>query len=138
MEQIIFKLEEFKNYQIKFRYSWKSRKLRFLSPLNDLIVHKANVIYLGTCTYKEFYIGETKRNSEVQQTEHRSLNKSCEVGDHLLVNPNYNITWQILVKTLAQTFKQNILEVLNARKLKPTLNSRRGVKVTNIFRNGIM
>ena len=65
MEQIIFKLEEFKNYQIKFRYSWKSRKLRFLSPLNDLIVHKANVIYLGTCTYPEFYIGETKRNSEV-------------------------------------------------------------------------
>ena len=65
MEQIIFKLEEYKNYQIKFRYSWKSRKLRFLSPLNDLIVHKSNVIYLGTCTYKEFDIGETKRNSEV-------------------------------------------------------------------------
>ena len=34
-----------------------------------------------------------------------SLKKSPEVGDHLLVNPDHNITWQIIAKAPAQTFK---------------------------------
>ena len=50
MKQIICKLEEYTNYKIKFRYSWKTRKLQSLFPLKDPIVHKANVIYKGTCT----------------------------------------------------------------------------------------
>ena len=31
-------------------------------------------------------------NSEVRWDEHSSLKKSSEVGDHLLVNPDDNIT----------------------------------------------
>ena len=105
MKQIICKLEEYTNYKIKFRYSWKTRKLPSLFTLKDPIVHKANVIYKGTCTCKEFYIGETKRNWEIRWNEHCSLKKSSEVGDHLLVNPDYNITWQIIAKAPAQAFK---------------------------------
>ena len=66
MKQIICKLEEYTNYKIEFRYSWKIRKLRYLFELKDPSVHQANVIYKGTCTCKEFYIGEAKRKSEVR------------------------------------------------------------------------
>ena len=50
-------------------------------------------------------------NSEVRWDEHCSLKKSSEVGDHLLVNPDDNITQQIIAKAPAQTlkFKQKIL-----------------------------
>ena len=54
--------------------------------------------YKETCTWKEFYIEETKYNSEVRWNEHCCLKKSSEVGDNLLVNPDHNITWQIIAK----------------------------------------
>ena len=99
-------------FLLEIRCAWKTRKSRYLFPLKDTIVDKANVIYKGTCTCKEFYIGETKRNSEVRWNEHCSLKKSSEVGDRLSVNPDHNITWQIVAKAPAQTFKQNIRSVL--------------------------
>ena len=105
MKQIICKLEEYTNYKIKSRYSWKTRKLQSLFPLKDPIVHKVNFIYKGTCTCQEFYIGETKRNSEVRWNEHCS---------------------------------RKILEAFYIRKLKPTLNSQKDIKITHLFRNGIM
>ena len=53
-------------FLLEIRCAWKTRKSRYLFPLKDTIVDKANVIYKGTCTCKEFYIGETRRNSEVR------------------------------------------------------------------------
>ena len=137
MKRNICKLEEYTNYKINFRYSWKTRKLRSLFQLKDPIVHKANVIYKGTCKCRAFYIGETKRNSEVRWNEHCSLKKSSEVGDHLLVNPDHNTTWQIRAKASAQTFKRKILEAFYISKLKPTLKSQKDIKITHLFRNGI-
>ena len=93
VKQITCILEEYTKYEIKFRYSWKTRKLQSLFSLKDTIVHKTNVISKGTCKCKEFYIQETKHNSEAWWNEHCSLKKSSEVGDHLLVNPDHNITW---------------------------------------------
>ena len=93
----------------KFKYSWKTRKLRSFFSLKDPIFHKANAIFKGTCTCKEFFIGKTKRSSEVRWNEHCSLRKSFEVGDHLLANPDHNITWQIIAKAPTQTFKRKIL-----------------------------
>ena len=95
------------NFRVRFCFSnieffagihRKLKKLRSLFPLKDPIFHKVNVIYKGTCTSKEFYIGETKPNSEVRWNEHCSLKKSSQVGNHLLINPDHNITWQIIGK----------------------------------------
>ena len=105
--------------------------------MKDPIFHKANVNYEETCTCKEFYIGETKRNLKVQWNKHCPLSKSSKVGDHLLVNPDHNITWQKIAKAPAKTFKQKILEGFYIRKLKPTLNSKKDIKFTHLFRNGI-
>ena len=138
MKRIICKLAEYTDHKIKFRSSWKTKKLQSLFSLKDTIVHKANVIYKGLSTCKEFYIGETKQNSEVRWDEHCSLKKSSEVGDLLLVNPDHNITWQIIAKAPAQTFKRKTLEAFYIRKLKATLNSQKDIKITHLFRNGIM
>ena len=61
------------------------------------------------------------------------LRKSSEVGDHLLVNPDHNITWQIIAKAPTQTFRWKILEVFYISKLKPTLNSQQDIKITYLF-----
>ena len=56
---IVNKLEEFTNNKVKFIYHWKTRKLKSLLPLKDRIKHKANIVYKGTCSCNESYIGET-------------------------------------------------------------------------------
>ena len=104
MKRIICKLEEYTNYKAKFRYTLKTRKLPSLFSLKDPIVYKENVIYKETWTCKEFYIGETKHNPEVRWNEHCS-----KVRDHLLINPDHNITWHIIAKAPAQTFNWKIL-----------------------------
>ena len=43
----------------------ENQKIIIAFPIKRSFVHKANVIYKGTCTCKEFYIGETKCTSEV-------------------------------------------------------------------------
>ena len=103
MKRIICKLKEYTNFFKKFKYSCKTRKLWSIFPLKDPIFHKANILYKGTCTCKQFYIGETKRNSEVRWNKHCSLKKSSGVRYHLLINPD-DITWQIISKAPAQTF----------------------------------
>ena len=47
------------------------RNVRSLFLLKDPFIHKVNVLYKCTCPYNDFYVGETKRNSEI--------------GDHLLL-----------------------------------------------------
>ena len=74
---------------------------------------------------------------EVQWNEHWSLKKSSEVGDHLLVNPEHHITWQIIAKAPAQTFKQKMIEAFHIRKLKPMLNSLKDINITHLNGNGI-
>ena len=94
--------------------------------MKDPIFHKVNCIYMRTCTCKDFYTGETQRYSKVRWNKYCSLRKSSEVGDHLLVNPDHNITWQITAKAPAQTFEQKILKPFYIRKLKPTLKWSKG------------
>ena len=62
------------------------------------------------------------------------LKKTSEVEDHLLVNHNHDITWQVRAKAPAQTFKRKILEAFY---IKPMLNSQKDTKSTHLFRNGI-
>ena len=66
ISDIIDKLEALTIYKVKFRYFWKTRKVRSFFVLKDLVVQKVNVIYKGICSSSEFYAGETKRNTEIR------------------------------------------------------------------------
>ena len=86
---------------------------------------------------QKFYIAETKRNLEVLWNEHCFLQKTSEVGYHLLVNPDHYINQQIIAKAPAQTFKRKILEAFYIKRFKPTLNCQKDIKITHHFWNGL-
>ena len=94
ISDIIDKLEALTNYKVKFRYFWKTRKVRSFFALKDLVVHKGNVIYKGICLCNEFYAGETKRNTEVRWREHCFTKIKSGLGDHLLVNSGHMLNWE--------------------------------------------
>ena len=135
--RIIDKQEAFTNYKVKFRYLWKTRKVRSIFVLKNPVAHKANVIYKGTCSCSEFYAAETKRNTKVRWREHCSTKKMSEVGDHLLVNSGHTVHWEILTNAPRQVNKRKILEAFYIRTLQPTLNNQLNTKRTLLFRNGI-
>lgn len=150
INKVVKKLEAFTNCKVKFRYYWKTRKLRSLFPLKDPVKHRANLIYQGTCSCKEFYVGETKRNSQTRWKEHCSIKKvskktkrkskkknTTEVGDHLLLNPGHTVNWEILTSAPKYTYKRKILEAFYIKVLKPTLNNQKDTKKLVLFRNGI-
>ena len=92
--------------------------------LKDPFVHsRANVIYKWTCSCREFYVGETKWNTEVRRREDCSTKKMSEVGDHLLMNPGHTVNWEILTNAPKQVNKQKILEAFYIRTLQLTLNN---------------
>ena len=64
IKSMVNKLEEFTNNKVKFINHWKTGKLKSLFPLKDRTKDKANIVYKGTCSCNESYIGGTKRNAE--------------------------------------------------------------------------
>ena len=131
------KLEEFTNYKVKFRYFWKTSKVRSLFVLKDPVLHRVNVTYKSICSCSEFYVGETKRNTEVRWREHCSTKKMSKVGDHLLMNPGQMVNWEVLANAPKQVNKRKILEACYILTPQPTLNNQLNTKRTLLFRNEI-
>ena len=93
-------------------------------PLKDRIQHKATIVYKGTCSCNESYIGETKRNVKIRCKEHCSNNdKTSEVAEHLLKNPGHTNDWQVITSAPPQRNKWKILEAYYITKFKPSLNN---------------
>ena len=109
---IIDKLEALTNYKVKFRYFCKTSKVISLFALKDLVIQKANIVNKGTYKCSEFYVGETKPNSEVRYGEHYCTKKTFEVGDHILLNTGHTINWEILTNAPKQANNWKILENL--------------------------
>ena len=66
-----------------FHILWQTRKIETLFKLKDKNIHPSHVIYIGTCTCNQAYIGETARNLEVRVNEHSDINKQSESAKHL-------------------------------------------------------
>ena len=126
----------FTNCKVKFRYFWKTRKVRSLYVLQDPVTHKANTFYMGTCSCSEFYVGETKQNCDLRWREHFSTKKTSEVVDHLLLNPGHTVNWEILTNAPKQANKRRILEAFYIRTLQHTLNNQLNTKRTLLFKSG--
>ena len=104
-------MEEFTNNKVKFIYLWKTRKLKSLFPLKDRTKHKTDIVYKGSCSCNECYIGETKRNAEIRWKEHYSNNdKKSEVAEHLLKNPGHTVNWQVITSAPHRQNKRKILD----------------------------
>ena len=71
--------------------------MRNLFRLKSKNPHPAYVVYEKICTWKESYIGETKRNVEIRWEEHSNTNKISEPSRHLKSNLTHAFTWKVLM-----------------------------------------
>ena len=68
----IKKFHIFTNDKYILHIVWKTRNIRSLFLLKDKNIHPSSVIYLGTCSCNETYIGETVRNATTRFAEHNN------------------------------------------------------------------
>ena len=61
------------------------------------------VIYEGSCSCSDTYIGETKRNVEVRWLEHEHLKGKSEPAKHLNKNPTHKFSWRVLMSAPQNT-----------------------------------
>ncbi len=66
----IRKLEQYTGEKFTFKIIWNTRNIRSLFPLKDRVQHRSCVIYEGTCSCGEQYIGETNRITDIRWKEH--------------------------------------------------------------------
>ena len=71
----------------------KTRQVKTLFPLKDKSLHPSCVIYKGTCSCGETYIGETIRNASIRWEEHNDPINKSEPAKHL---KNYSTILQKL------------------------------------------
>ena len=136
-KRFISKLEEFTQFDFRFRIIWKTRKIKSLFPLKDKITHPSNVIYKGKCTCGKTYIGETKRNVETRWSEHNVPSEKSEPSKHLTKNVEHFFTWDIMCYASKNNNKRRILESYLISINCPRLNEQLECKKCHLFRNGI-
>ena len=105
------------------------------------------VVYQGTCTCGEKYIGETKRCEHVRFEEHNNPKGNSEPARHLRAknenpesgteSPTHSFEWTTLTRASPFSTKRRILEGLLIAKSKPSLNEQVNHYKLHIFRNGI-
>ena len=105
---------------INFYIMWQTRKIETLFKLKDKNTHPSHVIYRGTCTCNQVYIGETARNLAVRINEHSDTNKQSEPAKHLKKNPDHKFAWDILSSAHSWT-KRKIKEAFYISRYNPEL-----------------
>ena len=95
------------------------------------------MIYKGTCSYGETYIGETIHNASIRWEKHNDPTKKSEPARHLKINFDHVFNWVILCKT-PQNYKVRCnLEASYIALLKPTINEEKDFEILALFRNGV-
>jgi len=131
------KLRSFIGESFNVYIIWNTSKIRSLFPLKDKNLHPHCIIYKGTCSCGEIYIGETERCNHLRFDEHENIKKTSEPSKHLKDNRNHSFTWEILSNAPSHLGKRKILEALFVAKFKPGLNEQVKSKKLVLFSNGI-
>ena len=112
------KLNNYTKGKFNFHILWQTRKIETLFKLKDKNIHPSHVIYIGTCTCNQAYIGETARNLEVRVNKHSDINKQSEPAKHLKTHPKHKFTWD----TAHSWTKRKIEEAFYIARFNPVLN----------------
>ena len=100
----------------------KTRQIKTLSLLKHKSIHPSCVIYKGTSSCGESYIGETIRNVSIRWEEHNVPTNKSESAKHLKNNFHHILNWVTLCKA-PQNYKVRCnLEASYIASLKLTLN----------------
>lgn len=135
----INRLNIFTENKYSFFIMWKTRKIRSLFPLKDKvkIIHKSDIIYEGSCSCGEIYVGQTDRNAILRWDEHDDYRKSSEPAKHLKENRNHHFNWKILSNASNFFQKRKILETYFIKLIKPSLNNQHDNYQLKLYHNGV-
>ena len=61
------------------------------------------MVYIGTCSCNNTYIGETSRNLQSRIDEHLDTSKLSEPARHLYSHPEHFFTWKSIVSIQSWT-----------------------------------
>ena len=124
--------------KFSFKVIWSTRNIRSLFPLKDRVQHLSCVIYEGTCSCGEVYIGQTDRITDLRWKEHDKPSKeTCDPSKHLYKNPTHVFTWRVLTSAPHKLLRRRILESYFIAKFKPKVNIQSVPRQLYLFRNGI-
>ena len=134
----IKKLEAYTCEKFTFKIIWNTRNIRSLFPLKDRVHHRSCVIYEGTCSCGDQYIGETNRIAEFRWGEHDTPSKDgSDPSKHLHENPTHSFTWKIITPAPRKFLRRRIVESYFIAKFKPKLNIQATPRQLFLFRHGI-
>ena len=131
------KLYAFIGDSFKVYVIWNTTKIRSLFPMKDMNLHPNCVIYEGTCSCGQVYIGETAKCTHLRNGEHENVNKNSEPSKHLKENRDHSFTWKIIANAPRDYNKRKILEALYIGKFKPGLNEQVNSKKLKLFIHGV-
>ena len=99
------------------------------------------VIYEGTCSCGDTYVGETDRIATIRWHEHdtpsENASQNSEPAKHLVKNPTHQFTWKIMTSAPQNYVKRKILENYFIAKMNPTINDQKTPRALLLFRNGV-
>ena len=116
---------------------WNTTKIRTLFSLKDKNLHPHCVIYEGTCSCGEKYVGETERCVHLRFSEHQDLKNNSEPAKHIKANRNHHFTWKILATAPRDNARRKILEAFYIAKFKPSLNDQVKSRKLKLFVHGV-
>ena len=131
------KFHRFTKDRFDVAIKWKTKQVKSLFPLKDKNIHPSCVVYKGTCSCGETYIGETKRNASVRWEEHNNPTKNSEPAKHLKSNIDHVFNWVILCMASKNCKVRRNLEASYIALLRPTLNEQKDFEILTLFRNGV-
>ena len=137
VKSFIHKLRSHLMEEIEVRIIWKTKKVKQLFRLKDKNPYPACVIYEGTCSCGEGYVGETKRNAETRWSEHNNPDKDSEPARHLRSNIDHVFEWKILMSAPHNTRLRKYIEAGIIAMKRPPLNDQVKSKKLHLFRNGV-
>ena len=139
-QMFLQKLDHYTENRYNFKIIWNTRNIRSLFPLKDRVDHLSCVIYQGTCSCGEIYVGETNRITDIRWKEHTNPTPSAKLTDpakHVLENPTHTFQWNVLTHAPQQRSKRLILEAYFIAKMQPKINIQTNPQLLLLFRNGI-
>ena len=132
------KTRDIHEWKVLFQNHLEHEEIRSLFSLKDRVEHMSCVIYEGTCSCGEKYIGETNRIADIRWNEHNipSTEKS-DPSKHLFNNVTHTFTWRILTRAPQKLLRRRILESYFIAKFKPKINVQSVPRQLFLFRNEI-
>ena len=123
--------------KFQFIVLWKTSAIQSLFPIKDKVCHISCVIYLGICSCRATYMGETVRNASIRWSEHNNIYGNSEPAKHIAANTTQAFSWKGISVAPKNAHKRKLLETMIIRLYNPSLNEQVETKSLILFRNGV-